>query len=107
MAIAFLCRVLAITCTIRLANIRHEKFAQLVASGAIACNEYEEAGERLMAMKRNDYVGELQRWFLTLPPSKPATMLYGEMLAKAMGWDKPETITASTPQIRSVIGGCV
>ena len=28
----------------RLANIRHEKFAQLIASGAIASKAYEEAG---------------------------------------------------------------
>jgi phage terminase small subunit len=120
----------------RLQNIRHEKFAQLIASGAIASKAYEEAGfspngaaqgaerlagkpavaerieelrvdtERLMAMKRTDYLGELQRRFLTLPPSEPATVRYGEMLARAMGWNEPEKINitaASEIQIR--IGG--
>jgi phage terminase small subunit len=119
----------------RLANIRHEKFAQLIASGAIASRAYEEAGfspngaaqgaerlagkpavaerieelrvdaEQLMAMKRNDYLHELQYRFVNLPPNEPATVRYGEMLAKAMGWDKPEQIATSTQKIRVIIGG--
>ena len=119
----------------RLQNIRHEKFAQLIAAGAIASKAYEEAGfspngaaqgaerlgskpavaerieelrvdtERLMAMKRTDYLGELQHRFLTLPPSEPATVRYGEMLARAMGWNEPEPVSASTHKIRVVIGG--
>ena len=120
----------------RLQNIRHEKFAQLIASGAIASKAYEEAGfspngaaqgaerlagkpavverieelrvdtERLMAMKRTDYLGELKHRFLNLPPSEPATVRYGEMLARAMGWNEPEKIDiASAMDIRIRIGG--
>ncbi len=63
--------------------------------------------ERLMAMKRTDYLGELQHRFLTLPPSEPATIRYGEMLARAMGWNEPEPVSASTHKIRVVIGGNV
>jgi hypothetical protein len=121
----------------RLQNIRHEKSAQLIASGAVASKAYEEAGfspngaaqgaerlagkssvadrigelrvdtERLMAMKCTDYLGELQHRFLTLPPSEPATVRYGEMLSRAMGWNEPEPISASAQKIRVVIGGNV
>jgi len=120
----------------RLKNIRHEIFAQSIASGAIASKAYEEAGfspngaaqgaerlagkpavaerieelrvdtERLMAMKRTDYLFELQHRFLTQPPAEPATVRYGEMLARAMGWHEPEKVDiASAIDIRIRIGG--
>jgi hypothetical protein len=43
----------------------------------------------------------------SLHQSEPATVCYCEMLAKAMGWDKPETITASIPKHRLIIGAYV
>jgi phage terminase small subunit len=120
----------------RLKNTRHEAFAQLVAIGSTATAAYIEAGfstnsagqggerltrnpavaarieelradtERLMTMKRMDYLMELKDRFLTLPPEDAVTAKYGEMLAKAMGWNEPEKIDiAAASEIRIRIGG--
>ena len=104
----------------RLQNIRHEKFAQGIAAGKTATTAYVEAGfspnaaaqgaerlnrnslvesriaelrietEKKIEMNRADYVRELQVRFTNLPPDEPVTARYGEMLAKAMGWNEPE-----------------
>ena len=104
----------------RLQNIRHEKFAQGIAEGKTATAAYVEAGfspnaaaqgaerlnrnslvasriaelrfqtEKKIEMNRADYVRELQVRFTSLPPEEPVTARYGEMLAKAMGWNEPE-----------------
>jgi len=104
----------------KLKNIRWETFAQLVATGSTGAAAYIEAGfsknsapqraerftrnsavatrieelraenERLMEMKREDYLRELKDRFLNLPPSESTTAKYGEMLARAMGWNEPE-----------------
>jgi phage terminase small subunit len=120
----------------RLKNTRHEAFAQLVSIGSTATAAYIEAGfssnsagqggerltrnpavaarieelradtERLMTMKRMDYLIELKNRFMELPPEDPVTAKYGEMLARAMGWNEPEKVDiASAMDIRIRIGG--
>jgi phage terminase small subunit len=104
----------------RLQNIRHEKFAQGIAEGKTAAAAYVEAGfspnaaaqgaerlnrnslvasriaelrietEKIIEMNREDYVRELQIRFTNLPAEDTVTARYGEMLAKAMGWNEPE-----------------
>ena len=104
----------------KLQNIRHEKFAQGIVQGKTGAAAYIEAGfshraaaqgaerlnrkskvagrvselridtEKTIEMNRVDYVRELQNRFMNLPPEEPATVRYGEMLAKAMGWNEPE-----------------
>jgi phage terminase small subunit len=104
----------------KLQNIRHEKFAQGIVQGKTGAAAYIEAGfshraaaqgaerlnrnskvagrvselrietEKTIEMNRADYVRELQTRFMNLPPEEPATVRYGEMLAKAMGWNEPE-----------------
>lgn len=106
----------------KLKNIRHEKFAQGVASGKTATQACIDAGfskatagpaaarllknvsistrieelrgkaEAKMEFTREQYLATLRERFLTLMPNDGTTAKYGEMLAKAMGWNEPDKI---------------
>ena len=120
----------------KLKNIRRETFAQLIAAGFTATAAYSKAGfssnsaaqgaerlnrnssvskrieelraenEQQIEMKRMEYLIELKTRFMELPPEDPVTAKYGEMLARAMGWNEPEKVDiASAMDIRICIGG--
>jgi len=120
----------------KLENIRYESFAHLVAMGSTRASAYIDAGfsmnsapqgaerlsrnpavaarieelraenEQQIEMKRLEYLIELKNRFMELPPEDPVTAKYGEMLARAMGWNEPEKVDiASAIDIRICIGG--
>lgn len=119
-----------------LKNPRWEKFAQGVAKGLSVTDSYKRAGfspksagqggDRLcknveisrrieeiraklsakMEYAREDFIRDLRDRFAKLPADNPVTARYGEMLAKAQGWNEPDklNITGQT-EVRVVIGG--
>jgi len=119
----------------KLENIRYETFAHLVALGSTRAAAYIDAGfsmnsapqgaerlsrnpavaarieelraenESLMALKRDYYLKELFNRFMNNPPELATTAKYGEMLAKAMGWNEPERTCVTSQEINVVIGG--
>jgi phage terminase small subunit len=106
-------------------NPKQEAFCQGVASGLSLTQAYIRAGyaekgagqggERLLKnveigkrvdelrakseaklnYKRETYLETLRERFMEMPPELPATAKYGEMLAKAMGWNEPEKVEVS------------
>jgi phage terminase small subunit len=106
-------------------NPKQEAFCQGVASGLSLTQAYIRAGyaekgagqngERMMKndeigkrvdelrakseaklnYKRETYLETLRERFMEMPPELPATAKYGEMLAKAMGWNEPEKVEVS------------
>lgn len=115
-----------------LSNVRHEKFAQALAKGLkleLAHSEAGYSGNRTTASKlaaspnisqrvaelrkasekaldydREDFIRDLRDRFQTLDKKHPVTAKYGEMLAKAQGWNEPEKVTISG-EVKVVIGG--
>lgn len=117
-------------------NPKHEAFCQGVASGLSLTQAYVRAGysekgagqngERLMKndeiskrvselrskteektnYKRETYLETLRARFMEMPPDSAVTAKYGEMLAKAMGWNEPDKIDiAATMDVNIRIGG--
>jgi phage terminase small subunit len=117
-------------------NPKQEAFCQGVASGLSLTQAYIRAGysekgagqggERLLKnveiskrveelrakseaklnYKRETYLETLRDRFMEMPPELPSTAKYGEMLAKAMGWNEPEKIeVAGAMDINIRIGG--
>ena len=114
---------------------RHEKFCHGIAAGKSATQAYIEAGysengagqsgerllknadvskrikelrqesEKSMEFDRMDYLETLKERFLTLSPNDPVCARYGEMLAKAQGWNEPVKIDAKPSKIVVTIGG--
>ena len=103
-------------------NPKQEAFCQAYASGLSITQAYVKAGysengagqggERLlknveiakrvdelrakavakMSYKRETYIETLRERFMEMPPDSAVTAKYGEMLAKAMGWNEPDKI---------------
>jgi len=114
---------------------RHEKFCHGIAAGKSATQAYIEAGysengagqsgERLlknadvskrikelrqesegkMEFNRLAYLETLKERFMTLSPNDPVCARYGEMLAKAQGWNEPEKVEMQQSTIVVRIGG--
>lgn len=62
--------------------------------------------EEKMTYKRETYLETLRARFMELPPENPTCAKYGEMLAKAMGWNEPDKIDiAATMDVNIRIGG--
>lgn len=51
--------------------------------------------EAKLSYKRETYINRLRERFEEMPPELPVTAKYGEMLAKAMGWNEPEKVEVS------------
>ena len=103
-------------------NPKQEAFCQAYASGLSLTQAYVRAGysengagqngERLMkndeiakrvdelraqavakmSYKRETYIETLRERFMEMPPESATCAKYGEMLAKAMGWNEPEKV---------------
>lgn len=103
-------------------NPKQEAFCQAYASGLSLTQAYVKAGysekgagqggERLlknveitkrvdelrakavakMSYKRETYIETLRERFMEMPPESATCAKYGEMLAKAMGWNEPEKV---------------
>lgn len=103
-------------------NPKQEAFCQAYASGISITQAYVKAGysekgagqggERLlknveitkrveelrtkvaakMSYKRETYIETLRERFMEMPPESATCAKYGEMLAKAMGWNEPEKV---------------
>jgi phage terminase small subunit len=103
-------------------NPKQEAFCQAYASGMSITQAYVKAGysekgagqngERLMkndeiakrveelraqsaakmSYNRETYLETLRDRFMEMPPDSAVTAKYGEMLAKAMGWNEPEKV---------------
>jgi phage terminase small subunit len=103
-------------------NPKQEAFCQAYASGLSLTQAYIRAGysengagqsgERLlknadiakrvdelrakavakMSYKRETYIETLRERFMEMPPESATCAKYGEMLAKAMGWNEPEKV---------------
>jgi len=58
-----------------------------------------------MEFDRMDYLETLKERFLTLSPNDPVCARYGEMLAKAQGWNEPEKVEMQQSTIVVTIGG--
>jgi phage terminase small subunit len=117
-------------------NPKQEAFCQAYASGMSITQAYVKAGysekgagqggERLlknveitkrvdelrakavakMTYKRETYLETLRDRFMEMPPESATCAKYGEMLAKAMGWNEPEKIeVAGAMDINIRIGG--
>jgi len=117
-------------------NPKREKFCQGVASGLSITQAYIRAGysekgagqggERLlknveisnrvaelrskaeakMEFSREQYLTTLRERFLNLLPDDATTAKYGEMLAKAMGWNEPDKVDVlATLDVNIRIGG--
>jgi phage terminase small subunit len=106
-------------------NPKQEAFCQGVASGLSLTQAYIRAGysekgagqggERLLKnveiskrveelrakseaklnYKRETYLETLRERFMEMPPESATCAKYGEMLAKAMGWNEPEKVEVS------------
>ncbi len=62
--------------------------------------------EEKMTYKRETYLETLRERFMELPPENPTCAKYGEMLAKAMGWNEPDKIDiAAVLDVNIRIGG--
>jgi phage terminase small subunit len=62
--------------------------------------------EAKMTYKRETYLETLRERFMEMPPESATCAKYGEMLAKAMGWNEPEKIeVAGAMDINIRIGG--
>ena len=69
-------------------------------------NELRTKVEEKMSYKRETYLETLRARFMELPPENPTCAKYGEMLAKAMGWNEPDKIDiAATMDVNIRIGG--
>jgi phage terminase small subunit len=117
-------------------NPKQEAFCQAYASGLSITQAYVKAGysekgagqggERLLknvevakrvdelrakseaklTYKRETYLETLRERFMEMPPESATCAKYGEMLAKAMGWNEPEKIeVAAAMDINIRIGG--
>ena len=114
---------------------KHEKFCHGIAAGKSATQAYIEAGysengagqsgerllknadvskrikelrqesEKSMKFDRLAYLETLKERFLTLSPNDPVCARYGEMLAKAQGWNEPEKVEMRQSTIVVRIGG--
>jgi phage terminase small subunit len=65
------------------------------ASVAARIEELRAKSEAKLNYKRETYLETLRERFMEMPPELPATAKYGEMLAKAMGWNEPEKVEVS------------
>jgi phage terminase small subunit len=117
-------------------NLKHEEFCQGIASGLSITQAYVRAGystkgagqggERLlkiveisqrveqlraeteerMTFVRENYLETLRERFMEMDPGSSVTAKYGEMLAKAMGWNEPDKIDiAAVMDVNITIGG--
>jgi hypothetical protein len=116
-----------------LKNVRHEKFAQIVAAGASATAAYREAGyagkdadvngprlmgkdatvariselraenEAILAIQRGDYVSRLSSVFLGRRVMRPDQLKAGEMLAKTCGWNEAERVNLGGDALQSIV----
>ena len=69
-------------------------------------NELRAKVEAKMSYKRETYIETLRERFMEMPPESATCAKYGEMLAKAMGWNEPEKIDVNgTMDINLRIGG--
>ena len=76
------------------------------ASVAARIDELRAKTEEKMSYKRETYLETLRDRFMELPPENPTCAKYGEMLAKAMGWNEPDKIDiAATMDVNIRIGG--
>jgi len=59
-----------------------------------------------MTYKRETYLETLRERFMEMPPESATCAKYGEMLAKAMGWNEPEKLDiVGALEINLTIGG--
>ena len=69
-------------------------------------NELRAKAAAKMSYKRETYLETLRERFMEMPPESATCAKYGEMLAKAMGWNEPEKIeVAGGMDINLRIGG--
>ena len=62
--------------------------------------------ESKMTYKRGTYLETLGDRFMEMPPESATCAKYGEMLAKAMGWNEPEKLDiVGALEINLTIGG--
>jgi len=62
--------------------------------------------ESKMTYKRETYLETLRDRFMEMPPESATCAKYGEMLAKAMGWNEPEKLDiVGALEINLTIGG--
>jgi len=62
--------------------------------------------EEKMTYKRETYLETLRERFMEMPPESATCAKYGEMLAKAMGWNEPDKIDiAAVLDVNIRIGG--
>lgn len=62
--------------------------------------------ETKMTYKRETYLETLRDRFMEMPPESATCAKYGEMLAKAMGWNEPEKLDiVGALEINLTIGG--
>jgi phage terminase small subunit len=62
------------------------------ASVAFRIDELRAKTEAKMSYKRETYLETLRDRFMEMPPESATCAKYGEMLAKAMGWNEPEKV---------------
>lgn len=117
-------------------NLKQEAFCQGVASGLSPTQAYIRAGyaestapqgatrmlknvnvskrvnelraktEAKSNYKRETYLETLRARFMEMPPESATCAKYGEMLAKAMGWNEPDKIDiAAVMDVNIRIGG--
>jgi phage terminase small subunit len=76
------------------------------ASVAARIDELRAKSEAKLNYKRETYLETLRERFMEMPPESATCAKYGEMLAKAMGWNEPEKIeVAGAMDINIRIGG--
>jgi phage terminase small subunit len=69
-------------------------------------DELRAKSEAKLTYKRETYLETLRERFMEMPPESATCAKYGEMLAKAMGWNEPEKIeVAGAMDINIRIGG--
>ena len=79
---------------------------QGIASVAARIKELRAKTEAKMTYNREAYLETLRDRFLNLAPDDATTAKYGEMLAKAMGWNEPDKLdVAAMVDINITIGG--
>jgi hypothetical protein len=62
---------------------------------AFRIDELRAKSESKMSYKRETYLETLRERFMEMPPESATCAKYGEMLAKAMGWNEPEKVEVS------------